>query len=189
MPKILKQVWFPGVHADIGGGGYEPQDISNITLAWMIAQLDPFLEFEKACVMEENTATAATHRKLGTEMPPWGQGTVHKSHKGIYKLGGSRVRTPGNYKSIDPDTLRATKSRLEHTHEAIHASVRVRGGPRSKALRGFEVAGGGTRPVSWLWRRSPWAEPEVCLPEDELGEVEIELLKASPGVYESLFSK
>jgi hypothetical protein len=74
MPKILKQVWFPGVHADIGGGGYEPQDISNITLAWMIAQLDPFLEFEKSCVLQENIATAEMHHKLGTEMKPWGLG-------------------------------------------------------------------------------------------------------------------
>jgi hypothetical protein len=101
------------------------------------------------------------------------------------------VRTPGNYKRVDPATLRATKSRLEHTHEAIHASVRIRlglQGWKCKALRGFEVDGVDTRPISWLWRKSPWAEPEVCLPEDVLGEVELELLKASPEVYRSLFN-
>ncbi|GJD04725.1 peptidoglycan binding domain-containing protein [Colletotrichum higginsianum] len=34
----LKQVWFPGNHAGIGGGWHE-QQIANITLAWMCDQL------------------------------------------------------------------------------------------------------------------------------------------------------
>ena len=38
--KSLKQVWFPGVHCNIGGGGgYEDQGVANISLAWMINQL------------------------------------------------------------------------------------------------------------------------------------------------------
>jgi hypothetical protein len=76
MPKTLKQVWFPGVHADVGGGGYETQDISDITLAWMISQLHPFLDFEKSYVLRENVATAQVHKKLGSEMKPWGLGEI-----------------------------------------------------------------------------------------------------------------
>ncbi|KAF3764097.1 hypothetical protein M406DRAFT_339798 [Cryphonectria parasitica EP155] len=34
----LKQVWFPGSHANVGGGYYD-QQIANITLAWMCDQL------------------------------------------------------------------------------------------------------------------------------------------------------
>jgi hypothetical protein len=34
----LKQVWFPGSHANIGGGWYD-QQMANITLAWMCDQL------------------------------------------------------------------------------------------------------------------------------------------------------
>ncbi|KAK5658153.1 hypothetical protein OQA88_2126 [Cercophora sp. LCS_1] len=37
-PTILKQVWFPGSHANIGGGWYD-QQIADITLAWMVDQL------------------------------------------------------------------------------------------------------------------------------------------------------
>jgi hypothetical protein len=35
--QVMKQVWFSGVHSDIGGGRYDPGG-SDITLAWMLAQ-------------------------------------------------------------------------------------------------------------------------------------------------------
>ena len=34
----LRQVWFPGVHSNVGGG-YDDQEIANISLAWMMDQL------------------------------------------------------------------------------------------------------------------------------------------------------
>jgi uncharacterized protein (DUF2235 family) len=34
----IEQVWFAGVHADVGGG-YAEADLSNITLAWMLEKL------------------------------------------------------------------------------------------------------------------------------------------------------
>jgi hypothetical protein len=38
--KTLKQCWFPGVHCNIGGaGGYQDQGLANITLAWMVSQI------------------------------------------------------------------------------------------------------------------------------------------------------
>jgi len=33
--QIIRQVWFPGVHTDVGGG-YEQNGLSDITLRWMI---------------------------------------------------------------------------------------------------------------------------------------------------------
>jgi uncharacterized protein (DUF2235 family) len=33
----MKQVWFCGVHSDVGGG-YEKEDLSNLTLGWMIKE-------------------------------------------------------------------------------------------------------------------------------------------------------
>src|SRR5207244_5705774 len=33
----IKQVWFPGVHSDIGGG-YPEEELSDLALEWMIAQ-------------------------------------------------------------------------------------------------------------------------------------------------------
>lgn len=37
----LRQVWFPGVHSNIGGG-YSDQELANLTLAWMMSQVRPF---------------------------------------------------------------------------------------------------------------------------------------------------
>lgn len=34
----LRQVWFPGAHSNVGGG-YDDQEIANISLAWMMDQL------------------------------------------------------------------------------------------------------------------------------------------------------
>ena len=31
----MEQVWFPGVHSDVGGG-YPEHDLSDITLEWMV---------------------------------------------------------------------------------------------------------------------------------------------------------
>merc|ERR1711939_431792 len=39
----LRQVWFPGVHSNIGGG-YDDQELADITLAWMMSQFSPFLD-------------------------------------------------------------------------------------------------------------------------------------------------
>jgi uncharacterized protein (DUF2235 family) len=37
LDKRMKQVWFAGVHTDVGGG-YQEEDLSNITLQWMIKE-------------------------------------------------------------------------------------------------------------------------------------------------------
>jgi uncharacterized protein (DUF2235 family) len=38
-PKDLKQVWFPGVHSDVGGGYPEEQSgLAKIALAWMLRE-------------------------------------------------------------------------------------------------------------------------------------------------------
>ncbi len=38
--KTLRQCWFPGVHCNTGGaGGYQDQGLANITLAWMVSQI------------------------------------------------------------------------------------------------------------------------------------------------------
>ncbi|CAE6482630.1 unnamed protein product [Rhizoctonia solani] len=38
---FLKQVWFPGSHSDVGGGGKEP-DLPKISLLWLLASTTHF---------------------------------------------------------------------------------------------------------------------------------------------------
>ena len=41
-PKDIKQVWFPGVHCDVGGGYPEADSgLSKIALGWMLKEADP----------------------------------------------------------------------------------------------------------------------------------------------------
>ncbi|KXJ85610.1 hypothetical protein Micbo1qcDRAFT_221916 [Microdochium bolleyi] len=50
----LSQVWFPGVHINVGGGSKDPletrqgdyEQIALITFAWMCEQVKPFIRFE-----------------------------------------------------------------------------------------------------------------------------------------------
>lgn len=43
-PGILKQCWFLGAHSDVGGGNKDV-GLANITLVWMIAQLNKHIGF------------------------------------------------------------------------------------------------------------------------------------------------
>ena len=44
-PGILKQCWFLGAHSDVGGGNEDP-GLANITLMWMIAQMEEHIGFD-----------------------------------------------------------------------------------------------------------------------------------------------
>ena len=39
--QTMKQVWFSGMHTDVGGG-YKEQDLSDIPLLWMIEEAKKF---------------------------------------------------------------------------------------------------------------------------------------------------
>ncbi|KAH7045164.1 hypothetical protein B0J12DRAFT_669746 [Macrophomina phaseolina] len=128
---ILRQVWFPGVHSNIGGG-YDDQQLANITLAWMISQLQPFLDFKIKYVFDQEEQNDHYYERHHTPLRPWSFGEIPNSSSGIYSLGGSASRTPGQYTAVDPHTGRSTGRPLRDTHEYMHASVRARfrlGGP------------------------------------------------------------
>lgn len=74
----VDQMWFPGVHADVGGG-YPESGLSNTPLVWMIDRAYGHgLNFR-----------AAEVRKY-TKNPA---GKLHVSHKGIWTAFGTRTRT------------------------------------------------------------------------------------------------
>jgi uncharacterized protein (DUF2235 family) len=51
-PQISEQVWFPGVHSNIGGG-YVDCGLSNITLKWMMEKAEKAgLELEENCIQQ-----------------------------------------------------------------------------------------------------------------------------------------
>lgn len=88
----LRQVWFPGVHSNVIlltlaitlppltqscmqiGGGYDDQGQANITLAWMISQLEPFLEFDPDYVLDQYEENRDYYKKVGQKPRPWSFG-------------------------------------------------------------------------------------------------------------------
>ncbi|KAJ6263708.1 hypothetical protein Dda_2277 [Drechslerella dactyloides] len=170
----LKQVWFPG------GGGYEDQELSDLTLVWMIDQMRPFLGFDLDYV-----------KSLGQgHSNNWASGAIFNSFRGIMKGAGSKVRTPGTY---FPDPPRSVVKRAftfgagvfgqpgvsSITNEEIHPSVRGRmvasnGEWCSRALFGWKcdkrVVQSAAGPVErWVWK-----DPETGteLFESDLGDQE-----------------
>lgn len=74
--QVLEQVWFPGVHSDVGGGYPKNESgLSDISLQWM-------LEKAQSCNLKFNKI----------DMNPNFLAKQHESYKGLYWLGGRNIR-------------------------------------------------------------------------------------------------
>ena len=166
--KQLKQCWFPGVHSDIGGS-YDDRALANLTLAWMVSLLDPILTINHGYIMDlikppqeggvhlvgrhqtfKKDGSMGTVQNTTLHPRPWGLGKIHDSMSLLFKLGGSRTRTPGEYREQELASQHGvlfwmawkifhhfSKSfedkqhalpQLMQTNETIHSSVRIRMG-------------------------------------------------------------
>ncbi|KAK7422410.1 hypothetical protein QQX98_001689 [Neonectria punicea] len=142
----LRQVWFPGNHANCGGG-WEDQGMANITLAWMMDQLASVgVEFDTLSLERVFDQTKAYYeasslalkgkKKKGipvrwaidqifdnnSPIRPWGLGAINKASSLLYKLSGQTIRSPGLYKSDSKTKFEF----LMDTNERIHSTVRIR---------------------------------------------------------------
>jgi uncharacterized protein (DUF2235 family) len=92
------QVWFTGVHSNIGGG-YPFTGLSNITLKWMVAHAKECgLAFDTAYLKSLTPANAAQ--------------TLGKSYKKFYRLLGPAVRKIGTTNPQDESVHRSAIQRL-----------------------------------------------------------------------------
>ncbi len=101
-PRDIKQVWFAGVHGDIGGGAKAKQGkhLSDLALAWMVREaaaagldLEPHLH-----------GSVSQHHKL----PP------NRSYRGFYKVLGKTPRV------MPSDALVHRSVRLRHQAGGYH---------------------------------------------------------------------
>lgn len=191
----LRQVWFPGVHQNIGGG-YADQEISNITLAWMMSQVDPYIDFHEDYILEQYDDTVDHYRDTDQKTRPWSFGKIYRSMIGIYLLGGRTMRTPGRYCEVDPVTGRSEGRPLVNTNEYIHSSIRTRiklDGPGVEDEGHYDghplddyklrFTEGSRRTAIWQPRRGVDGK---TLPESPLYRTERELLRESPRMYDYL---
>lgn len=71
----LLQVWFPGVHVNIGGGSTltlenkgNMEEISNITFAWMLNQIKDFVSLNEKTLQREQLARQTRLAKINTAL-------------------------------------------------------------------------------------------------------------------------
>jgi hypothetical protein len=82
--QVLKQMWFPGVHSNVGGG-YEKHGLSDTAFLWMLAQVENMLQLEQNAIVS----------LLDTEpLENFPLGTLEDSRKWYWKLIGSPVPRP-----------------------------------------------------------------------------------------------
>ncbi|CAM9891748.1 unnamed protein product [Discosporangium mesarthrocarpum] len=77
--QTMQQVWFAGVHSDVGGW-YDERDLSSIALTWMA----------KKAMGAGMRIDADELARVEAQRKP--VGTIHKSYTGFWKFRGSRRR-------------------------------------------------------------------------------------------------
>ena len=75
--QTVEQVWFAGVHADVGGW-YDERGLSNLTLHWMLGKAAD-------CDLRVNRDKLAQYQ-------PNPQDLAHESYDGFWKLRGQKTR-------------------------------------------------------------------------------------------------
>jgi hypothetical protein len=99
----LKQVWFAGVHSDIGGG-YAEHGTSDIPLAWMASEVSPYLDIDFDYLKQRRDQRSR-----------WALGDLHESYTGFW------TRLPDSERARSPFTADQSRS-----FEKLHASVGAR---------------------------------------------------------------
>jgi uncharacterized protein (DUF2235 family) len=128
--RTVRQVWFPGVHSDVGGG-YARTGLSDITLKWMIEEAAAYgLAFDEAQVKMQ--LSGPTSKDL----------RPHNSMKLIYRLTGPIYRAVGGRRFRQGRRLLQIDE-LRNSKEWMYANVRV-----SKAA--LEEPPGASPNVTWL---------------------------------------
>jgi hypothetical protein len=186
-------------------------ELANITLAWMIARLEPFADFYNDFILQQFEINRRYYRSEHESPRPWSFGKIHNSLTGLYVLAGTKIRTPGAYCRVDPRTGRTTTKLLRNTNEYIHPSVRSRlgcggpgiedrGGYDCKALKDWDFTfpdSGEISPgdkgihqprVIWKKRNVNDNEGQAEMPESILMDTELVLLETNKKIEEYLMN-
>jgi uncharacterized protein (DUF2235 family) len=143
--QVLEQVWFAGVHSDVGGG-YDDCALAEIPLLWLVDRAARAgLEFRQGHFSgrrPDDSGAAADERAAGRYVAPSAHGLAHDSRRGIYRWLRRYERSPGGERA-------AGREEVAHG-QAIASSARDRidlDGYGSERLRTFLDGGGEIRDV------------------------------------------
>ncbi|KAH7102775.1 hypothetical protein BKA62DRAFT_89633 [Auriculariales sp. MPI-PUGE-AT-0066] len=68
--QIVKEVWFPGEHSDVGGG-WAAHELADIALIWMASEVAPYLDLDEEQLLDALRASP--------DKPNWGESIPHNS--------------------------------------------------------------------------------------------------------------
>ena len=127
-------------------------------------------------------------------------GKLYNSKTGFQRLSGTAIRTPSQYVAANPKTGAPTGRRLRETNEHVHISVRMRlalhglgteDAPKyePEALKDWKLGRGQAAGRSgYSWTKKDEKGVLLEMPEDGLGDMEIELLEKSPDIYKQVMA-
>lgn len=122
MPTDTLQVWFPGVHCDVGGGYLEQEaGLSKIPLRWMVEQAKSFgLRFQPKA-----EAAIIPAQDTSEYVAPSATAMQHESLRGLWWIAEfipKRIRDPAN-KFAERWIIHAGRHRHVSVNSNIHVSV------------------------------------------------------------------
>ncbi|KDN48429.1 hypothetical protein K437DRAFT_255535 [Tilletiaria anomala UBC 951] len=162
MEQVLKQVWFQGTHTDVGGG-YGFHGLSDVTLAWMVAQMrdapgGPLLNVDLDRLRELQDRRAA-----------WAKQPAHRSRMAVEWQGtrkvGQHIYSPEQLSRVVWKNMVESGAR----NESIHHSVFVGGhyDPlKSEQFAELRRTPEGTAKLKAMWEQA--SDPESLLPTEKL---------------------
>lgn len=108
----VRQVWFAGVHADVGGG-YAETGLSDIGLHWMLAEAAALgLALDPAVLVPAPAPDPTANRHDETQ-------------KAIWKLRPRKARTIAADAILDPSVEARLAARADYRPEALHPIARL----------------------------------------------------------------
>jgi uncharacterized protein (DUF2235 family) len=134
-PRDMKQVWFAGVHCDVGGGYPESESgLSKIALEWMLE------EAKTAGLLVNATRQAEVLGQLPGSVyaQPDADADIHESLKGVWKIA-EWIRKPHYDYQTGKTTFRRNHGRRRNipSGSLVHDSVFMRAGGKYARAAGI----------------------------------------------------
>ena len=130
-PKDLKQVWFPGVHCDVGGGYAEAESgLSKIALEWMLDEV-----IAAGLLIDSGQMEIVLGKRGGGYAAPDPNATLHESLTGFWWLAEILWKRHYNWaKRVWERRPNLGRRRTIPPKSFIHQSAYQRGGDYAKRL-------------------------------------------------------
>lgn len=131
-PQNVKQVWFPGVHCDVGGGYPEAESgLAKGALEWMLEEA-----FEAGLLIDPAKAKEILGRNAdGRHVPPDANGMMHDSLAGWWSVAEFVPKKHYDWKTRQTHRrMNRSRRRTIPPGALVHASAFERGGDYRKCL-------------------------------------------------------